>query len=189
VQCITALTAADVQIAGNLSVQLENPGGALSNTQTFVVLAPGAQTGIVTLTPGNPTSTGNGIVVVDLSSNGGTGPSGNVSLNVAALGAYNAATGACTLGGSPVVIQLPATGTGTADICVFSVSALDPSFAFTLSEPPTPDIVVTNREPLGLGIVHLTLQVPATAATGLRTLFVENPEGDMAAGTGSIEVQ
>jgi hypothetical protein len=69
------------------------------------------------------------------------------------------------------------------------VSALGPSFVFTLSEPPTPDIVVTNREPLGLGIVHLTLQVPATAAAGLRSLFVENPEGDLAGGSGAIEVQ
>ena len=44
-------------------------------------------------------------------------------------------------------------------------------------------------EPLGLGIIHLTLQVPATAAVGPRTLFVENPSKDKAAGTGAIEVR
>jgi hypothetical protein len=69
------------------------------------------------------------------------------------------------------------------------VSSLDPSFTFTVSGPPTPDITIINREPLGLGILHLTLQVPATAAPGPRTLFVENPESDKAAGTGAIEVQ
>jgi hypothetical protein len=69
------------------------------------------------------------------------------------------------------------------------VSALDPSYTFTISGPPTPDITISNREPLGLGILHLTLQVPATAATGPRTLFVENPEKDKAAGTGAIEVR
>ena len=99
------------------------------------------------------------------------------------------ATSSCVLGGSPVIIQRPATGTGTADLCVFSVSALDPSFTYTISGPPTPDITVINREPLGLGILHLTLQVPATAAPGPRTLFVENPESDKAAGTGAIEVR
>ena len=55
--------------------------------------------------------------------------------------------------------------------------------------PPAPDITISNREPLGLGMLHLTLQVPATAAPGPRTLFVENPKGDQAAGTGAIEVQ
>ena len=88
-----------------------------------------------------------------------------------------------------MILERPATGTGTGDLCVFSVSALDPSYTFTISGPPTPDIFVINREPLGLGMLHLTLQVPATAAPGPRTLFVENPEKDKAAGTGAIEVR
>jgi hypothetical protein len=170
-------------------VQLQNPDGTLSNTQTFVVLAPGSGTGTIPLTPSAPASTGNDIIVVELSTNGGSGASENVSLNIAAIGTYTVATSSCVLGGSPVIIQRPATGSGAADLCVFSVSALDPSFRFTISGRPTPDITVINREPLGLGILHLTLQVPATAAPGPRTLFVENPESDKAAGTGAIEVQ
>jgi hypothetical protein len=188
-QCITSLAAADLQSAGNLSVQLRNPDGTLSNTQTFVVLAPGTGMGGIPLTPSAPTSTGDDIIVVELSTNGGSGAAGNVSLNIAAIGAYSVTTSACVLGGSPVIVQRPPKGMGTSDLCVFSVSALDPSFTFTISGPPTPDITVSNREPLGLGILHLTLQVPAKAAPGPRTLFVENPEGDKAAGTGAIEVQ
>ena len=129
-QCITSLDAADLQSAGNLPVQLENPDGSLSNTQTFVVLAPGSEAGGIPLTPSAPTSTGNDIVVVELSTNGGSGAAGNVTLNIAAIGAYSVATSSCVLGGSPVIIQRPATGTGTADLCVFSVSALDPSFTY-----------------------------------------------------------
>ena len=189
IQCITSLNAADLQSPAILSVQLQNPNGLLSNTQTFVVLAPGPGPGPIPLTPSAPSSTGNDIVVVELSTNGGSGAAGNVSLNIGAIGAYSAATSSCALGGSPVIIQRPALGTGSADLCVFSVSALDPSFTYTISGPPTPDITVSNREPLGLGILHLTLQVPAMAAPGPRTLFVENPEKDMAAGTGAIEVQ
>jgi hypothetical protein len=188
-QCITSLAAGDLQFAGNISVQLQNPDGSLSNTQTFVVLAPSSGTGKIPLTPSAPTSAGDDIVVVELSTNGGSGVAGNVSLNIAAIGAYSATTLSCALGGSPVIIQRPALGTGTADLCVFSVSALDPSFTYTISGPPTPDITFSNREPLGLGILHLTLQVPATAAPGPRTLFVENPESDKAAGTGAIEVR
>jgi len=188
-QCITSLTAADLQFSGNLSVQMENPGGTLSNLQTFTVLGEGSGAGTIPLTPGAPSSTGNDIVVVELSTNGGSGAAANVSLNIAAVGTYSVATSSCTLGGSPMVIERPATGTGTGDLCVFSVSALDPSYTFTISGPPTPDIIVNNREPLGLGMLHLTLQVPATAAPGPRTLFVENPEKDKAAGTGVIEVR
>jgi hypothetical protein len=69
------------------------------------------------------------------------------------------------------------------------VSGLDASFTYALSGPPVADITITNREPLGLGIIHLTLQIPATAAAGMRTLFVENPNKDKAAGTGAIEVR
>jgi hypothetical protein len=188
-QCIISLNAADLQSAGNLSVQLQNPDGLLSNSQTFVVLAPGSGAAPISLTPSAPSSTGDDIVVVDLSTNGGSGATGNVSLNIAAIGAFSVATSACLLGGSPVIIQRPASGTGTADLCVFSVSALEPSFTYTIGGPPTPDITVINREPLGLGMLHLTLQVPATAAPGPRTLFVENPEKDKAAGSGAIEVR
>jgi hypothetical protein len=188
-QCTTSLAAADLQSAGNLQVQLQSPAGNLSNPLTFVVLAPGSGTGTIPLTPSAPASAGNNIVVVELSTNGGSGASGNVSLNIAAIGAYSVATSSCLLAGNPVIIQRPATGTTTADLCVFSVSGLDPSFTYTIGGPPAPDVTIINREPLGLGILHLTLQVPATAAPGPRTLFVENPEGDQAAGTGAIEVR
>ena len=88
-----------------------------------------------------------------------------------------------------MAIVRPASGVGTADLCLFSLSGLDPSFMYTISGPATPDITITGREPLGLGIVHLTLQVPSTAVPGPRTLFVENPNKDKAAGTGAIEVR
>jgi hypothetical protein len=188
-QCTTSLSASDLSVAGNLNVGLQNPDGTLSNTVTFVVLAAGSSPGVIPLTPGAPSATGKDIVVVELSTNGGSGAAGNVSLNVAAIGTYVVATSSCILGGSPVAILRPPSGVATADLCLFSVSGLDPSFTYTLSGPPIADIVITNRESLGLGIIHLTLQVPATAAVGVRTLFVENPNKDKAAGTGAIEVR
>ena len=70
-------------------MQVQNPDGSLSNTETFVVLAPGSGAGGIPLTPSAPTSAGNDIVVVELSTNGGSGAAGNVSLNIAAIGAYS----------------------------------------------------------------------------------------------------
>jgi hypothetical protein len=188
-QCDASLSAADLASAGSLTVQLQNPDGSLSNPETFVVLAQGAGPGMIPLTPGAPESDGNDIVVVELSTNGGSGAPGNVSLNIGAVGAYTPATSSCVLRGNPVIVQRPATGVGTADLCIFSVSALDPLFQYSISGPAPPDITIINREPLGLGMLHLTLQVPATSARGSRALFVENPKGDRAAGTGAIEVQ
>jgi hypothetical protein len=69
------------------------------------------------------------------------------------------------------------------------VSGLSASFSFSVSGPNVPDVAVINREPLGLGILHLTLSVPSTAPTGARTLFITNPNGDMAAGSGAIVVK
>jgi hypothetical protein len=188
-QCITALSFADLANPGNLTVQIQNPDATLSNLENFVVLAPGSGVATIPLTPSAPESDGNDIVVVDLSTNGGTGVPGNVSLNVAAMGAYVPATSSCTVGGNPVIVHRPAQGVSTADVCVFSISALDPSFGYSVSGPSTPDITVINREPLGLGMMHLTLQVQAAATPGIRTLFIRNPKGDAAVGTGAIEVQ
>jgi hypothetical protein len=188
-ECTTSLAAADLLSAGNLAVQVQNPDGTLSNTSPFVAMAPGSGPDAIPLTAGAASATGKDIVVVELSTNGGSGAAENVSLNVAAIGTYTVATSSCMLGGTPAVILRPPTGTTTADLCVFSVSGLDPSYTYTIGGPAVPDITITNREPLGLGIIHLTLQVPATAARGPRTLFVENPSKDKAAGTGAIEVR
>jgi hypothetical protein len=58
---------------------------------------------------------------------------------------------------------------------------------YTVSGPG--DVAVTAVQPAGLGMIHLTLQLPATAAPGARTLFIENQNLDQAAATGVLEIQ
>jgi hypothetical protein len=53
----------------------------------------------------------------------------------------------------------------------------------------TGDIAVISKQPAGLGIIHLTLQIPASAAAGARTLFIQNTNLDKTSGTGALEVQ
>jgi hypothetical protein len=51
------------------------------------------------------------------------------------------------------------------------------------------DVTVIAQQPAGLGIIHLTLQVPASATAGARTLFIQNGNLDRTAATGALEIQ
>ena len=50
-------------------------------------------------------------------------------------------------------------------------------------------MTIVAEQPLGFGIVQLTLQVPSTAVPGARTLFIQNPALDLTAATGALVVQ
>ena len=50
------------------------------------------------------------------------------------------------------------------------------------------DVAVISKQPAGLGIIHLTLQISANAVPGARTLFISNTNLDMAAASGALEV-
>lgn len=113
-------------------------------------------------------------------------PGNDLDLNVAALGLFITASNTCTLGGSAIPLQRPASGTSTADICLFSQSGLDTSMTYTVSGPG--DVAVISKQPAGLGIIHLTLQIPASAAFGARTLSVQNTNLDKTAASGVLEV-
>jgi hypothetical protein len=187
--CATALTSADLASAGNLSVAIRNPDSTQSNTANFVVAAAAGPVDIIPLTPANPNATGKDIIVVEPSTAGSIAPQQDVTITVAAMGIFSPAQNTCTLGAGPLVVTRPASGTATIDICVFSVSGLDPSFTYALTGPAAADITIIGKQPLGLGIVDLTIVIPANAATGLRSLFVQNPNQDKAVATGVLEVQ
>jgi hypothetical protein len=114
-------------------------------------------------------------------------PNADVDLNVAALGAFSTASNSCSLAGNSVSLQRPAIGVAASDICLFSASGLDTSMAYTVTGPG--DVTVIARQPAGLGIIHLTLQVSFAAIPGARTLFIQNTNLDKAAATGALEVQ
>jgi hypothetical protein len=58
--------------------------------------------------------------------------------------------------------------------------------SFMVSGPG--DIAVISRQPLGFGIVRITLQIPATALPGARSLFIQNTNIDKTAASGALEV-
>ena len=186
-ECIAPVTAADVALAGSVSVQVQNPGGTQSNAVSLVVAVPNASDDVISLSAGAPEVSGKDIVVVEPTTAGVSVPGNDVDLDVAALGTFSAVTNSCTLGGNPVMLSRPRSGVATADVCLFSQSGLDASMTYTVTGPG--DVAVIAKQPLGLGIIRLTLQLPATAAVSARTLFIQNTNLDKTAASGTLWVK
>ncbi len=186
-ECTAPVTATDVAIAGNVSVRLQNPDGTQSNTVSLIAVTPNSSDEVISLSSSAPSATGKDIVVVDPTTAGVSSPGNDLDMNVAALGIFSTATNSCSLGGNPIPLPRPASGTATADICLFSQSGFDISMTYSVSGPG--DIAVISQQPAGLGIIHLTLQIPATAAPGARALFIQNTNLDKTAASGALEVR
>jgi hypothetical protein len=185
-ECTAPVAAADVVTPGSVAVQIQNPNGAKSNVVSLVVATPNTSDEVISLTSATPAATARDIVVVEPTTAGVSVPGNDVDLNVAALGTFSAVSNSCALGGNPVALQRPASGTTTADICLFSESGLDTSMTYAVSG--TGDIAVLSKQPEGLGIVRLTLQIPAGAVPSARTLFIQNTNLDKTAASGALEV-
>ena len=142
---------------------------------------------MISLTSSSPNSTGQNITVVEPTTAGEDSSSVSFDLNVAALGVFNTANNSCNLGGNPIPLARPTSGTIAADICLFSQSGFDTSMDYTVSGPG--DVAVIAKQPAGLGIIHLTLQIPSTAAPGARTLFIQNANLDKTAASGALDIQ
>jgi len=186
-QCTAVVSATDTQTPGSVSVQLQNPNGQRSNSVSLIVAAPGAGTSTTALSVSSPAATGVDIIVVEPTTAGVSQPANDVDLDIAALGLFNTATNTCGLGGNPVTVVRPVNGAATADICVFSQSGLDSSMTYAVSG--SGDVAVIAKQPAGLGVIHLTLQILSTAQAGVRTLFIQNTNLDETAASGVLEVQ
>jgi hypothetical protein len=186
-ECSAPVTPADAAAAGSVAVQIRNPDNTTSNGVALIVAAPNSADQVISLSSAAPSATGKDIVVVEPTTAGVSVPGADVDLNVAALGAFSTVSNSCTLAGNPVALPRPASGASTADICVFSQSGLDASMAYLVSGPG--DVAVISKQPAGLGIIHLTLQISSAALPGARTLFIQNTNLDKTAASGALEVQ
>ena len=186
-ECSAPVAAADVSLAGNVSVQIQNPSGTKSNAVSLVVALPNTSNDVIALSSSSPAATGMDIVVVDPTTAGVSAQGNDVDLNVAALGMFSVANNSCSLSGNPLPLPRPASGITTFSICVFSESGLDTSMTFTVTG--SGDVTVIAKQPAGLGIIQLTLQVPSSALPGGRTLFIQNTNMDETAASGALVIQ
>jgi hypothetical protein len=187
--CTTTLAAPDLASAGSLSVQMQNPDATFSNIVSFVVAQDFPAPDVIALTEAAPSASGKDIIVVEPSAAGSPVPQADVVLTIAAMGVFSVTNNSCTLGGAPVVLPRPASGTAVVDICVFSVSGLDSSMTFTVTGPGAPDVIVVGKQPLGLGIIDLTLSISSSAVAGPRSLLVQNANKDKAVATAALVVK
>jgi len=185
--CTAPVTSTDVAAAGNLQVQVENPNAATSNTVNLVIVAPSTSSDGIALSSSAPAANGKDITVVEPTTAGIDSGGDDLDLNIAAIGSFSTTNNSCSLGGNAIPLLRPSSGTITADICLFSESGLDTSMTYTVSG--SGDVAVISQQPAGLGIIHLTLQVPATATAGARTLFIQNSNLDETSASGVLQVQ
>jgi hypothetical protein len=80
--CSAPITAADVSVPGNVSVQIQNPDGTQSNVVSLVVAATNATNDVITLSSTSPAAIGKDIVVVDPTTAGLSAQGNDVDLNV-----------------------------------------------------------------------------------------------------------
>jgi hypothetical protein len=118
-ECSAPVRAVDVSIAGNVSVQIQNPSGTKSNVVSLVVALPNISNGVIALSSASPAATGMDIVVVDPTTAGVSALGNDVDLNVAALGMFSAANNSCLLSGNPLALPRLASGSTTFNMCVF----------------------------------------------------------------------
>jgi hypothetical protein len=185
-ECTAPIAPSDVATPGNISIQIQKSDTSTSNAVSLVVIPPNASDEVIALTPATPGAIGKDIIVVEPTTAGVSAPGSDVDLNVAALGQFSSASNSCSLAGNAVILKRPPSGTATADICLFSEGGLDASMTYIVSG--SGDLSVASKQPAGLGIIHLTLQIPASATPGARTLFVATTNLDMAAASGALEV-
>ena len=184
--CSTALNPADVQTAGTLTVQVQNPGapGALSNPVPFVIAPFVVTEDVIALSAGQPSATGKDIVVVEP-----TTAAASAAINVDFIGLLTGGNN-CGVQGSPLSVTRPSSGTATVSICVHG-NGLDPTFTYAFTGPGGGDIGIAASSVTGVfpNTIELDLQIASTTLPGVRTLFITTLNHDRAAATGMLEVK
>lgn len=188
--CTTALNPTDVQAAGTLTIQVQNPGtpGALSNPVPFVIVPFDVSVDTISLSSSQPVAEGNDIVVVEPTTAAASSP-----IDVDFVG-FLTGGNTCGVQGSPLTVTRPSSGTTTVSICVHG-TGLDPTFTYAFTGPSGApggtDIGVTVSAISGLfpNMIELDLQVASTTLPGVRTLFITTLNNDRAAVTGMLEVK
>jgi hypothetical protein len=188
--CTTALNPTDVQAAGTLTIQVQNPGSpsALSNPVPFVIVPFDVSEDTISLTASQPAAAGKDIVVVEPTTAAASSP-----IDVDFVG-YLTGGNTCGVQGSPLTVTRPSSGTTTVSLCVHG-TGLDPTFTYAFSGPSGApggsDIGVTATAVTGLfpNVIELDLQIASTTLPGVRTLFITTLNSDRAAATGMLEVK
>lgn len=184
-ECVTVLNPADVQSAGNVTVQVQNPGspGALSNPVPFVVIPFDVSVGTVSLGLAQP-SASEDITVAEPTTAAASSP-----INVDFIGFLSGGT--CGAQGSPLTITRPTSGGEVVSLCVHG-NGLDPTFTYAFTGPSAgADIGVVASSISGIfpNMIELDLTISSATQPGVRSLLITTLNNDRAVATGMLEVK
>ncbi len=185
--CATPLNPSDVAAAATLTLQIQNPNGALSNPVPFVVAPIASSPSALHLSSAQASTKSIQLTAAEPTTAASSSPT-----NVNFIGML--ADNDCTIGAAPLTVTRPASGTSIVSICVQG-DGLDPTFTFSFGGPAAApdgtDIPVTASAVPGLlpNMIQLDLELSSGAAPGLRTLFISTLNGDRATATGMLEIQ
>jgi hypothetical protein len=188
--CATGLNPADVQSAGTLTIQVQNPGpnGALSNPVPFVIAPFDISVGTIALSSDEPAATPIVLTVPEP-----TTAAESAAIDVDTIGLLTGGNN-CGIQGSPLTVTRPVSGSAVVSLCIHG-NLLDPTFAYSFSGaggvPGGSDIIVTASAVTGLfpNTIELDLQISSATLPGVRTLFITTLNNDRAASTGMLEVR
>jgi len=188
--CATGLNPADVQSAGTLTIQVQNPGpnGALSNPVPFVIVPFDISVGTIALSSDQPAATPIVLTVPEP-----TTAAASAAIDVDTIGLLTGGNN-CGIQGSPLAVTRPSSGSAVVSLCIHG-NLLDPTFAYSFSGAGGAlggsDIIVTASAITGLfpNTIELDLQISSATLPGVRTLFITTLNNDRAVSTGMLEVR
>jgi hypothetical protein len=186
--CTTVLNPEDVQTAGTVTIEIQNPGApsVLSNPVPMVIEPLDVSAGIISLTSDLPAAAGRDVMVVEPTTAAASSP---ISMDFVGYLSGNS----CGVQGSPLTVSRPASGSAQVPICVHG-NRLDATYEYEFTSPggmSGSDIGVTASPITGLlpNMIELQLLLSPTTVQGVRSLFVRTPNGDQAVATGMLEVK
>jgi hypothetical protein len=173
-----------VAAAGNVTLQIQNPDGTLSNPVSLVVVAPAGAAAVMSLTSAVPIAGGQDISAVEPTTAG----SGVPPLNVAFAGLVDSTGTSCAVQTGTIALQRPASGTATVTLCLWG-NQMTPSDTFTFTALNPSDLTLGTPQSFAGSLVALPVTISPSTLPGDRTLSIADPDGNQATATAVIEVE
>ncbi len=187
-ECAITLQSSDVEKAGVLMVQVQNPGtpGPLSNPVPLVLIPYVSTANEISLSSETPFAAQQDIPVVDPTTSGAALEA--LTINFAGPLQDNGGNIDCTLQQSVITVVRPPSGKETVSLCVQG-NGLDASMNFGFTGPADIGITATNLNGFLNNTLELDLTISSQTQPGLRSLFVVTDENDTVVATGLLEVE
>jgi len=182
--CSATINPGDVATTGQVTLQMKNPDGSLSNPVALVVAPAGGAPAVVSLSGSAPIAGGENLNVVEATTAGSGVPQATVTF----VGLMDSTGTSCNVQTGTIPLARPSSGTATVTLCLFG-SQMVPSDSFSFSAPSPTDVVVGTPQAFAGSLVQVPITISATTLAETRTLFVTDSDFNETTATAAIEVR